>query len=178
MERKGIDENGNEYEFTDEGLNYAGQYLSKYQILAGALLLDDYEYAKTMLDTAENFRGEDMCFDELFFAVEWTFIDKFDRGTGPSELKIQAIFKEKFKDIIVDKKHDGKNIPDAWVMEDGVLKPVEVKRDKFNSKALKQLKRYMNVYGCEQGIAVGKECTVTLPSNIRFIAVSEFYEDN
>lgn len=176
MDNKGIDANGNEYKFTDEGLIYDGKYLTKYQILASALILDEYKYAKAMLDVARYFRGDDIYFNELFFAVEWTFIDKFDRKNVPNELTIQAAFKNKYKDIIVDIKNDGKNIPDAWIKEDDLLKPVEVKRNKFDAKALRQLERYLKVYGCSNGVAVAKVCTVKLPDYIRFIPISDFYK--
>lgn len=49
---------------------------------------------------------------------------------------------------------DGVNIPDGWVLLDGEVIPVEMKRDVFNGAARNQLKRYMTAYGARRGIAV------------------------
>ena len=62
------------------------------------------------------------------------------------------------------------NRPDIWVMtEDGEMIPVECKLDKFTDRSLKQLKRYMEHFNSEHGIAVGKELACELPENICFV---------
>ena len=61
--------------------------------------------------------------------------------------------------------------PDFWVELDGVVMPVEVKKGKFNDRALDQLLGYMQAFGCDQGIAVGATLTATLPQNVRFVCV-------
>ena len=61
--------------------------------------------------------------------------------------------------------------PDFWVELDGTVMPVEVKKGKFNGKALDQLLGYMQEFGCDQGVAVGATLAVTLPQNVRFVCV-------
>lgn len=78
---------------------------------------------------------------------------------------------------IVNKKTDGYNIPDSWVEISGKLCPVECKKDSFDSKALCQLKRYMETYGSESGIAVGKDLGVELEENIIFISLSDLEKE-
>ena len=51
--------------------------------------------------------------------------------------------------------------------------PVEMKLREFDLKALNQLLRYMEVYDCENGIAIGEELKVVLPENITFIPLDE-----
>ena len=48
-----------------------------------------------------------------------------------------------------------------------------MKLNGFDGKALKQLERYMKVYKCEKGIAVGRTLNVKLPQNIEFVFLSE-----
>ena len=61
--------------------------------------------------------------------------------------------------------------PDFWVELEGAVMPVEVKKGKFNAKALDQLLGYMQEFGCDQGVAVGATLAVTLPQNVRFVCV-------
>ena len=84
--------------------------------------------------------------------------------------KVEYIFPE-YK--LIKRKNNPKHIPDAWVEQDGEEIPVEMKLNDFNEKALKQLRRYMNVYKTNKGIAIGKNLTVDLPSDIRFISLDE-----
>lgn len=67
------------------------------------------------------------------------------------------------------------DIPDFFVYKEGIDNPipVEIKLNEFNNKAFDQLKRYMNCYQSEFGIAVGSKCTVELPENIKFISIDE-----
>lgn len=74
---------------------------------------------------------------------------------------------------LIRKKNNSKHIPDAWVEQDGEEIPVEMKLNDFDAKALKQLRRYINVYKKNKGIAIGRKLTVELPSDIRFISLEE-----
>jgi hypothetical protein len=49
--------------------------------------------------------------------------------------------------------------------------PVEVKIGVFNVAALRQLQRYMKVYGSSEGIAVGRALAVELPAGVTFLEV-------
>ncbi len=94
-----------------------------------------------------------------------------------NEFHWQQVFKDvypKIKNVeIVDRKHDGRNIPDAWVKDKEEYIPVEVKLKHFDKSALNQLKRYMRAYNCNKGIAVAEKLTVELPENISFISHKE-----
>lgn len=96
-----------------------------------------------------------------------------------TEQDVYVVFKEKYKKIlgnncsIINVKNDPHHIPDFWVEINSEKIPVECKLYNFNKKAMDQLNRYMNVYNCKHGIAVGSKCTVKLPENIRFISIDE-----
>ena len=59
---------------------------------------------------------------------------------------------------------------------EGDLAPVEIKKGAFNTRALVQLKSYMEVYDCRRGIAVGERLTVTLPTGVDFISISQMQD--
>ena len=113
-------------------------------------------------------------FDALYNAVA-TFIYTRDRK---NEFYYQALFLERISlihnDIFpVSRKHNGRDIPDAWCSWDGEVVPVEVKLNNFDEKALCQLMRYITAYETKKGIAVGKNATVVLPPNILFISLDD-----
>lgn len=93
------------------------------------------------------------------------------------EFYYQGLLKSNYSKIregkIVDRINYNHHIPDAWVLKNNEYIPVEVKLNNFNNKALQQLKRYMDFYNCNKGIASARELTVKLPSNIEFIPFSE-----
>jgi hypothetical protein len=115
---------------------------------------------------------DDPTFDELYEAtamhIAWI--------TNFTEFTIHNYFKENYKELIgkgailISKKGHRTGSPDAWVEIDGESIPVEIKKKTFNEKALKQLDRYMSVYGCSHGIAMAPTLTTQLPDNITFIA--------
>ena len=96
-------------------------------------------------------------------------------NSRPREQEVYTWFKEKYKSKlgnnyqIVKRVTDGKNIPDFWVFNGTDAVPVECKLHSFDKNALKQLQRYMTVYNCQTGIAVGSSLTVELPETIIFI---------
>jgi hypothetical protein len=63
--------------------------------------------------------------------------------------------------------------PDFWVIVDGSLCPVEIKRDFFTARSLEQLKRYLEVFDCDRGYAVARKLKTKLPKNIEFIPVTK-----
>lgn len=65
-------------------------------------------------------------------------------------------------------KKEASHQPDAWVLIDGEECPVEAKKGEFNAKALKQLLRYMKVFGASKGVAVAKSLKTPLPENVVF----------
>ena len=79
-----------------------------------------------------------------------------------------------FPDLTLIKKESiSRHYPDAWVESDNEEVPVEIKLKNFDARALKQFNRYIDVYGKNKGIAIGKVLTVDLPPNIRFISLDE-----
>ena len=93
---------------------------------------------------------------------------------GQFESCLTKLFGDNAK--VIRRKNNPRHIPDSWVRIDDEDIPVEVKLHKFNSKALNQLQRYMDIYGCSKGIAVGEKATVDLPDNIIFVSIDEIKE--
>lgn len=110
----------------------------------------------------------------MFHSISTTVMKNF-LDSLPDEMAIHEWFKKNFKKHlgegykIVKLKNDPKHIPDFWLEKEKINIPVEIKKGDFNLKHLNQLQRYMNVYGCENGIAVGKSLACVLPPNIKFV---------
>lgn len=121
---------------------------------------------------------DDITFNTLYGITARAIAEKFDKN----EYYYQRLFKEKYSKIrigeIIEVKDDGENIPDAWVNRNGINIPVEVKVSDFDKKALKQLNRYIKAYNCETGIAVARNLSVDLPTNIEFISFEELEKVN
>lgn len=79
---------------------------------------------------------------------------------------------------IIEKKMFKEHRPDRWLAIVNEEIPVEFKLHKFNSSALKQLKRYIQNYNCKFGVAIGENLTVSLPDNIVFISVNDIRNHN
>lgn len=88
------------------------------------------------------------------------------------------IFSNKFKTIPRNKINEPHNQADAWIKYKDILIPVEIKLHDFNTKALLQLKRYMDFYKCKYGVAIANEQNCTLPKNILFINYNRNLNNN
>ena len=90
---------------------------------------------------------------------------------------IQVRFKEQLSTLIPgavlcdQPKVKTQKKPDAWILLDGEVIPVEVKRGAFGNMALAQLLGYMQIFGAKKGIAVAPTLTCSLPDGIVFVAV-------
>lgn len=149
----------------------------KYKMLAAAVESESEEETRDILNALNVFRNDDV-FNSLYYAVLNLVIDRRMREhQTKNEFYYQEMFRKAYPRIsntkIITVKNDGENIPDCWVEKDGKRIPVEVKKDKFGKKALRQLQRYMRVYKCNHGIAVGKKLDVNLESNIEFISICD-----
>ena len=151
--------------------------IDKYDLLAAASNESSIERALEIIEVADYLYGEinDYTYSSLrncvYENIMWERVSK-------TELYYQSIFKNHIKDILgddynlVEKTSDNKNIPDAWVSFNNEIVPVEMKICNFDSKALKQLQRYISKYNVKYGIAIGNKLTVDLPTNIHFIPLS------
>lgn len=107
-----------------------------------------------------------------------TTVMKFFIDTRPTEQNVYTWFRRVYKEKlgqewdIIKAKNNPKHIPDFWLSNGKEKVPVECKKGDFNANSLKQLKRYIEYYGCEKGIAVAQSLCVDLPSNITFIGFS------
>ena len=152
-----------------------GNLIDRFELLSIACEQDDEENAWNIMNLASILFHplDDHVFNSLYGVVAMEITRSFIRN----EFYYQKLFKSNYQKIrngkIVNIKTDGDNIPDAWVKLSNEIIPVEVKLKKFDKKALKQLKRYMRVYGCNKGIAVSDTLTVELPKNIEFISFLE-----
>lgn len=152
-----------------------GTVLDRFKLLALAVDAETKEEAWEILHVASKLFHplDDPYFNSLYTAsvteVVWSH--------RKNEFTYQDMFKRNYSKIgkgkVVNLKTDGHNIPDAWIRRGDYILPVEVKLNGFDGKALKQLERYMKVYKCEKGIAVGRTLNVKLPQNIEFVFLSE-----
>jgi len=62
--------------------------------------------------------------------------------------------------------------PDGFVSINGQVAPVEIKRDVFTYSSLAQLRRYMNVYGANSGIAVAPKIKCAIPKGVKGIEIN------
>lgn len=127
-----------------------------------------------LIDLAEIMMGDKdnkFLISSMRMMVSKNFLD-----SRPNEFDIHELFKSEYKKVlgddysIVERKNNPKHIPDFWLMNKGEYIPVEIKLHDFKNKHLNQLRRYMDFYGCEKGIAVARELRCALPSNIKFIS--------
>lgn len=154
-----------------------GTLVDRYGILALASAEKDKKKAWDYMNAASTLYHNqgDFVFNELYGAVAMHIAWK--SSIEDSEFAIHSLFKKNYckirKGSVVNRKSDGKNIPDSWVQIGRELIPVEIKKCSFDKKALNQLKRYLNAYNCKNGIAVANKLTIDLPENIEFISISE-----
>lgn len=165
-------------------INYEvdGKIIDRFKLLACALLIDDVEKAWKIMEAASVLFHplNDFYFNQLYHATAIKLVLKYDKPKN--EFYYQDMFNKNYSKIrkgkVIHKKSDGLNIPDSWVEKDNKIIPVEVKKEEFNQKALKQLLRYMKTYNCKNGIAVAKKLTINLPKEIEFISIKELEEAN
>lgn len=117
-------------------------------------------------------------YSTLSRAIGYRIVSKFDND----EFYYQNLFK-KFANIVVPdceliaRKQDKHHQPDAWISVNGDDVPVEVKLGKFDQNAMKQLKRYMSVYSCQYGVAVGKSSDIApWPDNVFWVTTATLDE--
>jgi hypothetical protein len=70
-----------------------------------------------------------------------------------------------------------RNRPDIWFLLNGEMVPCEVKKNSFDKKAVEQLRRYMNYYGCQKGIAIASVLKHPLDEGMVFISLSDIYDN-
>ena len=115
---------------------------------------------------------------ELYMLIKHAlYSDKY--YNTKDELYYQELYKQHIKLIhpeyvLTTRKSINSKFPDAWLKDqNNEFIPMEMKKDKFNSKALKQLLGYMKTYNCEKGIAIGRTLEVDLPDNIEFVSLEK-----
>src|SRR5690625_5381955 len=133
-----------------------GKKLSRFDLLAIASKANDEEIAWNIMNLVSRlFHWEDdHTFNSLYgsVAIEITVDNKND------EFSIHRKFNEQVNDLlgsdakIIKRINDIHHQPDSWVSIKGEHIPVEMKLNKFNQKALKQLLRYMEFYNSQKGI--------------------------
>lgn len=151
----------------------------KLEIISGLIEIDT---EKDLQNYIEAIGQSEIYSDPLLYKVRSTVLQNiiaWDRSRY--ELYYQGLFKKNINKCIpnakiINKKVIDKNYPDAWVAIGEEELPVEMKRDKFNEKALQQLQRYIKVYQTNRGIAVAPKLSVSLPDNIIFIPFDKFVE--
>lgn len=141
---------------------------------------NDLDKALDYVDEA--FKDKDCCWIEHCVretVMRWFMLSR------PREKDVYSWFRQNYKSKlgnnfeIVKKESNSKNIPDFWLYDGETEIPVECKIGDFNKWGLAQLQRYMNVYQCEKGVAVGNTLSVELPENITFVQfdIKELMQD-
>jgi len=159
--------------------------LDKYEALAICIRLDKgNQNAMKFTEYIRNIFYDDPIFKDISETVYRFLILK--EMNIDNEFAVQRYFNGNVKNILGEE-YDYIELPkesiikghypDSWIKYNDDLFPVEVKKNNFNDKALKQLTRYIDIYQSKKGIAVGEKLTVkgNLPSNIIFIS-SEGWE--
>ena len=145
--------------------------------------IGDYKAAKNMLKeiTPLVYQHKDENLHEYLDVVDFYYFENkmMDRK---NEFYYHNLFNNRCEKLfpefrIIKKKNIPGHYPDAWVEREGEEIPVEVKLNDFNDKALRQLKRYIQVYEKSKGIAIGRKLTVKLPENILFISLDELEQN-
>lgn len=159
-------------------LSIGGIDVDRFWLLSHAAEQENKKYAWWLLNLAS------ICFhpddDSTFNTLYATVAMSIAQSDYFTEFSVHEAFKNNVTIAldgtakIIRKTSDGRNYPDAWVFWKGEEMPVEIKRGNFGEKALAQLKRYMKVYGCAKGVAVGKKLTTELPDEIHFVPYSKF----
>ena len=164
-----------------------GLMVTKFELLALALKLEgkSYEIAFKLVSLSLNLYENDS--DETFLLIsEAVKCYICYENIRKDELFYQEVFKKNCKKILgaeyeyYDRKDLFLKRPDGWVKRNQDIIPVEMKLGNFDQSALKQLNGYMKLYKSDYGIAIGKEQTVELPCNIKFLNIDEIkkYEEN
>ncbi|NMB41003.1 MAG: hypothetical protein GX996_03610 [Firmicutes bacterium] len=143
--------------------------------LASKFAYEDDEYAWEILNLASKLfhHQNDFVFNELYRAVAM----EITRVNLKGESDLYPVFNRNANKVlgvnakVIKRRNNPKHQPDSWIRINGEDIPVEIKLNKFDNRALSQLKRYMNFYECSKGIAVANELTVKLPQNIQFISL-------
>jgi hypothetical protein len=65
------------------------------------------------------------------------------------------------------------HMPDGFVLYEGEVLPVEVKKVAIVGSSIKQIQRYMREYGSAKGIVVAPKLLAPLPSNVIFVKVPD-----
>ena len=152
------------------------------ELYADSIIIDELVH-QAFLSSYQNLDIALKLVDEAFHDLNCPWIEHCVRETvmrwflnsQPNEQTVYAWFTKMYKEKlgkdweIIKVKNNPNHIPDFWLSNGKGNVPVECKIGKFDAKALKQLQRYMQYYGCQNGIAVAKTLCVDLPSSITFI---------
>ena len=154
-----------------------GIKIDKFDLLAAATNELSLERAIEIINVADHLFGVSPTDYTYFSLRNCVYENIMWEKSSKTELYYQCVFKSHIKEILgneyelINKTSDNKNIPDAWVSCNNKVIPVEMKVGDFDSKALKQLLRYMDKYNSNNGIAIGKNLTTETPNNIQFISI-------
>ena len=150
-------------------------------IIASAVEADDNDHrdlANFLMKTVFNLQSvtPSSPLIETLRSSGWTNI-VWSRSCERLETNVHSLFENYAELLIPDSKliegrRDKHNIPDAWISIRGEEIPVEMKRNKFDARAMKQLRRYMTAFNTKRGLAVAKEMIVDCPDDVIFIPIA------
>ncbi len=115
----------------------------------------------------------------IYSVAHWAFCANIREMLKQPESRVYQWFLANYKRVlggdyeIVKRKNDPHHIPDFWLKHNDHYIPVECKATDFTAKGLRQLQRYMDVYGADAGVAVAERLKCDLPNNIMFVRVDK-----
>ena len=114
----------------------------------------------------------------LVDAVEYVISSVFikSRQKGSMEIDVQNEFYNNLEKYLptaekINVKINHLHRPDGFILYEGNILPVEVKRESVTSTTIYQIKRYIEEYKSVGGVVVAPELRTVLPSNVKFIRV-------
>lgn len=139
-------------------------------IMATALKCKNKKDAKELLHLVDGIYSpwNSDIYEELFSSVYCEVLEKFKRD----EYYYMQLLRDSLEDAKLIEIQTGEKTK-MCVTYNGILTPVELTMNNFNSNAKKRLVRFMNDCDCKKGIAIGRKLKVKLPSNIMFMSLDE-----
>jgi hypothetical protein len=144
-------------------------------LLAATCDIKDKAEVKALLHDTSVYAAQHNLYTKGFALLYGAVLsDHFVFNERQTEYRLYPSFKEALSTLLPDARLVGppihhKKKPDFFVEREGLISPVEIKLHTFTNQAVKQLKAYMNIFGCATGYAVAPKLTGTLLPGMMFL---------
>jgi len=142
--------------------------------LAAAFFCPTKQEAWKVFRTIETYAGEMNLVTETFLAMDTSLKIFITWENQDTEYTRYPVFEERIATVIpgatiVPPPFKHRLRPDFFVEREGMVSPVEIKRNTFTGVGVKQLQRYMTVFNCVTGYAIAPKLSGTLLPGMMFI---------